>query len=53
MTELRHGEEHAQPTPIRTVDSGGDPPGEADPGSLILTCSNCGAQMTERTCTLI
>ena len=25
----------------------------ADPGSLILTCANCGAQMDERKCKLI
>jgi hypothetical protein len=26
---------------------------EADPGTVILTCANCGAQMDERKCKLI
>jgi hypothetical protein len=28
-------------------------PAEADPGTVILTCANCGAQMDERKCKLI
>ena len=35
--------------PIRLVD---DPP-DFDPGLVILTCANCGAQMDERKCKLI
>jgi hypothetical protein len=31
-----------------------DPPAEeVDPGTVILTCANCGAQMDERKCKLI
>jgi len=30
-----------------------DPPVEADPGAVVLTCANCGAMMDERTCKLI
>ena len=30
-----------------------DAPGEIDPGTVILTCANCGAQMDERKCKLI
>ena len=32
---------------------GADAPGEIDPGTVILTCANCGAQMDERKCKLI
>jgi hypothetical protein len=28
-------------------------PGEIDPGLVMLTCANCGAQMDERKCKLI
>jgi hypothetical protein len=30
-----------------------DASGEVDPGTVILTCANCGAQMDERKCKLI
>jgi hypothetical protein len=30
-----------------------DPDDEPDPGTLILTCANCGAPMDERKCKLI
>ena len=30
-----------------------DPPPDADPGTVILTCANCGAAMDERKCKLI
>ena len=31
-----------------------DPPAdEVDPGTVILTCANCGAQMDERKCKLV
>jgi hypothetical protein len=30
-----------------------DPPVEADPGAVVLTCANCGATMDERKCKLI
>lgn len=30
-----------------------DPPVEADPGAVVLTCANCGAMMDERKCKLI
>jgi hypothetical protein len=53
MTEPRDGEERAQTAPLRIVGPGDGPPGETDPGSLILTCANCGAPMTERKCKLI
>ena len=36
--------------PIRLLD---DDTFEPDPGVLILTCANCGAQMDERKCKLI
>lgn len=36
--------------PIRLLD---DDPSEPDPGAIILTCANCGAQMDERKCKLI
>ena len=36
--------------PIHLLD---DDPFEPDPGALILTCANCGAQMDERKCKLI
>ena len=29
------------------------PAGEIDPGLVMLTCANCGAQMDERKCKLI
>ena len=30
-----------------------EPPSEADPGTVITTCANCGAVMIERKCKLI
>jgi hypothetical protein len=30
-----------------------DPAPDADPGTVILTCANCGAAMDERKCKLI
>ena len=30
-----------------------DEPGLADPGTVVLTCANCGAMMDERKCKLI
>ncbi len=36
--------------PIHLLDDG---PFEPDPGAIILTCANCGAQMDERKCKLI
>jgi hypothetical protein len=30
-----------------------DPPALADPGTVVLTCANCGAMMDERKCKLI
>jgi hypothetical protein len=43
--------------PIRMVDADviDEPPLEdaVDPGVIVLTCANCGAQMDERKCKLI
>jgi hypothetical protein len=36
--------------PILLLD---DRPLDADPGTMILTCANCGAAMDERKCKLI
>ncbi len=30
-----------------------DDPSESDPGTVILTCANCGAPMDERKCKLV
>ena len=37
--------------PIRFEDDGVE--GSADPGTVVLTCANCGAAMDERKCKLI
>lgn len=37
--------------PIVMLDD--DPEPQADPGTVILTCANCGAAMDERKCKLI
>jgi hypothetical protein len=41
--------------PLVILDDGEAPEGAADvdPGTVILTCANCGAQMDERKCKLI
>jgi hypothetical protein len=41
--------------PIRMLDDDGDPESlaDVDPGVVVLTCANCGAQMDERKCKLI
>jgi hypothetical protein len=36
---------------IRILDDA--PADEVDPGTVILTCANCGAQMDERKCKLV
>jgi hypothetical protein len=36
---------------IRILDDA--PADEVDPGAVILTCANCGAQMDERKCKLV
>ena len=36
--------------PILLLDDG---PRDTDPGTLILTCANCGATMDERKCKLV
>jgi hypothetical protein len=36
---------------IRILDEA--PADEVDPGTVILTCANCGAQMDERKCKLV
>jgi hypothetical protein len=40
---------------IRMLDDepAGVAPGDVDPGLVMLTCANCGAQMDERKCKLI
>ena len=43
-------------SPLVFLDDGddeGDTVVAADPGTVILTCANCGAQMDERKCKLI
>jgi len=43
-----------EPDPVRWLDDGAsDPAAEPDPGLLIRTCANCGAEMDERKCKLI
>ena len=41
--------------PLVVIDGDDDPVDVAsiDPGTVILTCANCGAQMDERKCKLI
>ena len=39
--------------PIRMLDADGPEPQRGDPGTVILTCANCGAEMIERKCKLI
>ena len=39
--------------PIRFLDDDAAPPPDVDPGTVILTCANCGAMMDERKCKLI
>jgi hypothetical protein len=49
-------DEHASPLPPLVIldDADVDDTIEAvDPGTVILTCANCGAQMDERKCKLI
>ena len=49
----------SQPLPILLVDDPDDAApvrsvsAEDDPGAVILTCANCGAEMDERKCKLI
>jgi hypothetical protein len=40
---------------IRMLDDepAGAAPGDVDPGLVMLTCANCGAEMDERKCKLI
>ena len=38
---------------IRMLDDDGEPARAGDPGTVILTCANCGAEMIERKCKLI
>jgi hypothetical protein len=49
---IEHPGEPPEPViqPIHLLD---DDPREPDPGLVILTCANCGAQMDERKCKLI
>ena len=43
-----------EPVAIRLVDiDGDDASGDPDPGLLMRTCANCGAEMDERKCKLI
>lgn len=51
MIELRPVE-FSQLVVIDGDDDGGDR-ASVDPGTVILTCANCGAQMDERKCKLI
>jgi hypothetical protein len=39
--------------PFLLADDADDPPGQADPAAIVLTCANCGARMDERKCKLI
>jgi hypothetical protein len=42
------------PLPILLLEAAvEEPPAEADPGTVITTCANCGAVMIERKCKLI
>jgi len=43
-----------EPVGVQWLDDGSpDPSLEPDPGLLIRTCANCGAEMDERKCKLI
>jgi hypothetical protein len=50
--EPRLGWPAAGSAPLRLLESD-DEPVEADPGTVLLTCANCGAAMDERKCKLI
>jgi hypothetical protein len=39
--------------PVIVMLDDADPPALADPGTVVLTCANCGAMMDERKCKLI
>ena len=39
--------------PIGLLDDDAASPADVDPGTVILTCANCGAPMDERKCKLI
>ena len=39
--------------PLRMLESADPEPQRGDPGTVILTCANCGAEMIERKCKLI
>jgi hypothetical protein len=39
--------------PIRLIEDPDAPPTEVDPGRIIMTCANCGAEMDERKCKLV
>ena len=39
--------------PITMLDADGPEPPRGDPGTVILTCASCGAEMIERKCKLI
>jgi hypothetical protein len=45
--------EPADRRPIRMLDADEPEPRRGDPGTVILTCANCGAEMIERKCKLI
>ena len=43
-----------EPVLVQWLDEGAsDPSGEPDPGLVMRTCANCGAEMDERKCKLI
>jgi hypothetical protein len=50
--DLLHSPVGRESAPIRMLDTDEAPPA-ADPGTVILTCANCGAAMEERKCKLI
>jgi hypothetical protein len=51
VTAERH---RFEPVPVQWLEeSVPDPPAEPDPGLLMRTCANCGAEMDERKCKLI
>jgi hypothetical protein len=39
--------------PIRLLEDPDASPAEMDPGRVIMTCANCGAEMDERKCKLV
>jgi hypothetical protein len=39
--------------PVIVIFDDADPSALADPGTVVLTCANCGAMMDERKCKLI